>query len=516
MNKLNHDCLTIIFEVIYNDKNSLYPCLLVCKLWCKIVVPILWRNPWEIITKPFSNLKKFEKARKFFIIILLHLPEESRMLLKSQVIDKPQRRIPLLNHILNYIFKNQKIDILKRPQQKFLFNYISFCKYIKYKIHHYGPNLYEKIFQHYDIRQIRLLEQEIYKLFINKCHKIKFLDTIGVRHPLYRFPRAEISLAELHELYCSSKDDSSLFYGLAQICKFIEKFCIYLTSSNSGLAKLIEMQQKVKYLIIKNHINDITQNEYGDIDLAILKHAHNLIYVSLPIENFLYFYNHLFPKLINIKKLKLYNQIFDIFDIELYKNLFDHPKFQILQINLLFSATFYVASRIIQESDNNLQIILMDFNASHYTGQLLNIISQYCSQLKYLRIDLDDMYLHNFEQVLLNCQSLEGIYIYHYRDGIYLPEIGDKLLKILIKSAPSSLYKIDIGSYNVYKIDSLTKFFENWVGRKSLWLSSISIYDDDKINNNFNEMIEYYKFLGVIEMYKDFCFINEFKFNNNF
>src|SRR5437763_3781678 len=165
---------------------------------------------------------------------------------------------------------------------------------------------------------------------------------------------------ELRELYCSSKDESSLFYGLARICKFIEKFDIYLTTSNSGLAKLIETQQKVKCLMIRNDISHNLQTKYGEIGLAILKHAHNLIYVSLPVENFIDFYNNLFPKLINIQKLKLYNQIFDIFDIELRKNFSTYPKLQVLQINLLFFSTYYAAIKIIQESEGNLQIILID------------------------------------------------------------------------------------------------------------------------------------------------------------
>src|SRR2546430_2623772 len=193
MNKLDHDCLTLIFEILHNDKISLYPCLLVNRLWCEVAVPILWRNPWEIITKPFSN-KTFKKAKKLFNTILLHLPEESIILLKSQEFDKPRRQISLFNYILNYVFKNQKnVKLLIIPQQKPLFSYISFCKYIKHQVYPYGPNFYEKVFQNYDARQIRLLEQEIYKLFIGKCYKINFLDTIGVKHPLYKFPGAEIS-----------------------------------------------------------------------------------------------------------------------------------------------------------------------------------------------------------------------------------------------------------------------------------------------------------------------------------
>jgi hypothetical protein len=128
-------------------------------------------------------------------------------------------------------------------------------------VHYYGPSFYERVFQNYDVRQIKLLEQEIYKLFISNCYTIKLLDTIGVKHPLYKFPGAEISFVELRELHCSSRDDSSLFYGLARICKFIEKFYIYLTTANPGLAKLIEIQQKVKCLMIRNDLGHNLQGK---------------------------------------------------------------------------------------------------------------------------------------------------------------------------------------------------------------------------------------------------------------
>ena len=44
MIKLNVDCLILLFNELQTDKNSLYSCLLVNKEWCKIVVPILWKE----------------------------------------------------------------------------------------------------------------------------------------------------------------------------------------------------------------------------------------------------------------------------------------------------------------------------------------------------------------------------------------------------------------------------------------------------------------------------------------
>jgi hypothetical protein len=42
MEKLNIDCLVLIFDKLRANRKSLYSCLLVNKEWCHLVVPILW------------------------------------------------------------------------------------------------------------------------------------------------------------------------------------------------------------------------------------------------------------------------------------------------------------------------------------------------------------------------------------------------------------------------------------------------------------------------------------------
>src|SRR6266487_788650 len=44
MSQLLADCLNEIFEYLEYDKTTLYSCLLVNRLWCKISVRILWRS----------------------------------------------------------------------------------------------------------------------------------------------------------------------------------------------------------------------------------------------------------------------------------------------------------------------------------------------------------------------------------------------------------------------------------------------------------------------------------------
>src|SRR5204863_1384149 len=87
MSQLTADCLEEIFEYLENDKITLYSCLLVNRLWCKISVRILWRDIWNYNT------------------LIACLPNETKEIL----------------------FRNKIITstlTLKSP----IFNYASFCK----------------------------------------------------------------------------------------------------------------------------------------------------------------------------------------------------------------------------------------------------------------------------------------------------------------------------------------------------------------------------------------------------
>ncbi|PKB97902.1 hypothetical protein RhiirA5_432314 [Rhizophagus irregularis] len=50
MSILYRDILYPILEELQYDKKSLASCFKVSKTWCEIVIPILWRNPWDHLT----------------------------------------------------------------------------------------------------------------------------------------------------------------------------------------------------------------------------------------------------------------------------------------------------------------------------------------------------------------------------------------------------------------------------------------------------------------------------------
>src|SRR6266496_5660564 len=97
MSKLNKDILFLIFEELQDDSKSLFSCLMVNKLWCETVIPILWRNPWRYTINYDSKIS-------LYYIITFYLSDDA------------------------------KVFLTKQPSQSILFDYLSFCKSINVNI----------------------------------------------------------------------------------------------------------------------------------------------------------------------------------------------------------------------------------------------------------------------------------------------------------------------------------------------------------------------------------------------
>ncbi|PKY43778.1 hypothetical protein RhiirA4_399152, partial [Rhizophagus irregularis] len=72
---LPEDVMSEIFDNLTGDANTLYSGLLVNKLWCRVIIPILWRDPWEI-----ARLRQKIKAYNFLYVLCGCLSEESKNL----------------------------------------------------------------------------------------------------------------------------------------------------------------------------------------------------------------------------------------------------------------------------------------------------------------------------------------------------------------------------------------------------------------------------------------------------
>src|SRR6266498_1877213 len=133
MSKLNKDVLFSLFKELQDDSKSLFSCLMVNKLWCETMIPVLWENPWRY------NVSYYYKSSLYYIIIFY-----------------------LSNDIKEFLTR-QGIQLPSTSYQSLLFDYLSFCKSINMGVINNIIDVGSSDYGHF------LLQQEVYALFMRKC-----------------------------------------------------------------------------------------------------------------------------------------------------------------------------------------------------------------------------------------------------------------------------------------------------------------------------------------------------------
>jgi hypothetical protein len=106
-----------------------------------------------------------------------------------------------------------------------------------------------------------------------------------------------------------------------------------------------------------------------------------------------------------------------------------------------------------------------------------------------------NLLISEFENLLINCQFLNGLIINTHNNQFNL----DELFQILTKSSPSSLYKFKFDSKK-FKLEDIKSFFNNWKNRKPMLLKiyrSFMMEPDQQLVS----LIEQYKTEGIIKKY---------------
>ncbi|CAB4442404.1 unnamed protein product [Rhizophagus irregularis] len=487
MSKLNKDILFLIFEELQDDSKSLFSSLMVNRIWCETVIPILWRDPWcygiNYINKNY-----------LFTIIASYLSDDIKEFLTRQGI--------------------QLQPVLFQP---LLFDYLSFCRSINVNT----LNIVISIGSSLAYNQF-LLQQEFYCLFMKKFPELKYFDMRSIKHQILYFPEAKTRLESLCELKCDTSIDSSYFYGLVSICQNIQRLIIVnvISKTNSGIAKLIEVQKNLKYFKWTDNFYDdfFNYSPYKEIFLELEKKAEFLNHLELFFLCFEGFdftiMQGLLPKLHKIKTLKI-NE-FDFIDESLLKTLV-YNDLEILNIDYI---TINEASIIIENSGGHLKkISLKPYDSVYYEDNFsensLNFIRRIyekCPLIEYLSLAFLPSKNHfiEFEKLLQVCQNLKSLLLitsnfYMQRTDEKILENREEILKILIKSASTNLREIRFfDEFNV-SLEVLEEFFEKWKGRPALSiLTSNYIYEGEDYKNLINK----YKDNGVIKSFRYESYVN--------
>ncbi|RIA92272.1 hypothetical protein C1645_820968 [Glomus cerebriforme] len=416
MSKLNEDTLFLIFEELQDDSNSLFSCLMVNRLWCESVIPVLWRNPWR-----YDNIN-YNNKNYLFATIAFYLPDNIKIFLKGQGIT--------LSPIL---------------YQSPLFDYLSFCKSINVDIMNniisIASSLYYIQFP---------LQQEFYNLIMRKCPELKYLDMRSIKHQIFYFPEANTCLKSLCELICDTSIGPKYFYGLAYVCHNIQSLIIINESNtvNLGIKILIEFQENIKYFEWRNDLMEYSlYDPYEEILLALEKKADTLNHLKIFFQSI---DSHectsllkVLPKFHKLKTLIIHDFMFVNKDKLTLKMLIYHD-LEILDIDYI---TLEVAADIIKNNGGHLRKILLRYYYNFYVGDFyeesldfIHKVYEHCPLIEDLSLTFLTSKEHfiEFEKLLEVCQNLKLLLITSNIDE----ENQEELLKILNRSAPTNLREI--------------------------------------------------------------------------
>ncbi|GBC37313.2 uncharacterized protein OCT59_003383 [Rhizophagus irregularis] len=221
------DYLIEIFEHLEKDKNTLYSCLLVNRLWCEISVRILWT---DIIN---------------YNTLFTCLPNESKKILHENGIS-----------ILN-----------SKPP---MFNYASFCKFLS--IDDINCNIRKLIkkqlpFPYHNLKnKTHVVSQEILKLLMSQNFSLKelYITTSRLSTAFTSYPEAKDCLKNLSELCCYPNLNTEFFTQLSEICHNIQRLKLSFEKDiSNGLTDLISTQKNLKEL----EITHVSNKELKDLIL---------------------------------------------------------------------------------------------------------------------------------------------------------------------------------------------------------------------------------------------------------
>ncbi|CAG8747465.1 7780_t:CDS:1, partial [Rhizophagus irregularis] len=415
-----------------------------------------------------------------------------------------------------YLFDDIKEFITEQgiqlPSKKsLLFDYLSFCRSINVStinnVISIGSSLAYNQFY---------IQQEFYGLFMRKCPELKYFDMRLIKHQIFYFPEANTRLESLCELKCDTSIDSAYFYGLSRFCQHIQRLIIINidTKPNHGIVKLIEVQKNLKYFEWKDDFDDdyLKEDPYDIFLHALEKKADSIDHLRIffrivfNIEHTLL--QNILPKFHKLKTLLIDDYL--LFNEEQLKNLVYHD-LEILNIEF---NKLNVISSIIENGGGRLKKILfrpydtIDFEFNdNFNESSLNFIRKIyenCPLIEYLSIAFSPSKEHfnEFEKLLKICKNLKSLLLVILNIDMIetnekILENGEKLLKILINSAPTNLKKIKFYDDFKFSLKNLEEFLEKWRGCPLSILTSDSIYESE----DYKKLIDKYKNDGII---KDF------------
>ncbi|RHZ49017.1 hypothetical protein Glove_535g27 [Diversispora epigaea] len=240
--QLPAEIIAEIFEYFQYDIKSIYSCVQVNRMWCKIAIPVLWRFPTQHKFL-LSNNKFWSSISR---IIISCLSDDS---VKHIIRLYESNNLPFLQSRSSYSSSYPSSSL--RP----LFNYLLFWNTLT---HSDINNIKKSIFLNVtSIHVDYIIEDELYRNFLSYGSRLKYLQ-LPYNIRLTKYPEAQYTLMNIQYLRCDANTSTNYYNELAIYCCTLKKLIIDIWGKdNEGLANFIKSQHSLQHFEIHSQIIQI-------------------------------------------------------------------------------------------------------------------------------------------------------------------------------------------------------------------------------------------------------------------
>ncbi|PKC56250.1 hypothetical protein RhiirA1_474273 [Rhizophagus irregularis] len=467
------DLPELTYEVIkyfQNDYSTLYSCLLVNRLWCRLAIPLLWENPFSIRTRNYN----------FIEIYLRNLNDDD------------------FNTKLNeYKIVNNSLP------SNLLFNYTKFLKYLNIYKFILSVNKWLESF-----KGLIDICMTIFKIFIENEVNLHILE-----------------IENLNDYYHTCFDNilelilknTKFIHNIRNINLFIDSASDYAYSSNSSkyklirnrISQIINLQQNLKKILISDNSFPLYRSLLLSKDFNCSNTLNMIIFYKV---NFKFLNNNIFEQLNVLESIHIFYCSFD--------NNFNR------QINNL-TKPFKLKSLLIDEKSQigSLELLLQksgDYLEKFGFGpslnqQLIELITKYCKNINFLYFSANESQVtcQIFNLIENIKQNLNYISIYVWYD--YLG-IGNRpssmILQNLGQILPSKLEYLCLCLYCI-KANDFEVFLKN---SQDTFIKKLLIYNNKGQDilppiKNYIMKKKRVKYLAISDSYCESTIFGSFSYN---
>ncbi|RHZ46042.1 hypothetical protein Glove_637g18 [Diversispora epigaea] len=451
MEKFPSLCINSIIENFSDNSHYLHSCLLINRHWCINTIPVLWRDPFRVVSlkssaylmnsylQCCSNEELYEIMGKLENSNVAHFdyPRYLRTLNIS--------RIGVVIQIwLEPQFSNLKFNFVWGEKQKYYLK--SFCRFFTSRssaIHSIAVDL-----------SLSLQENEVSKI-----------------PEIFTHPNAKSSISNLREVKCHGMFEKTGFLQfVAKTSNNIHKLSVSVIRTESELKSMVNLINAQKFLLDIS-IEDCFDN-FNMIARA-LSHKSSLKHIKLIGGRF------------NCEDLKSLMECYQLKTLMIVeceslrndsKDEFYNIGKKIQPLSKLYKITLrdtFLPGKLLafyfQAANSKIQEVELSGLMPSDTHIIIKAITLHCPNIRKLSVTIDEGHYDNLYKLLLSCEKLISILI----DSITKEEDGsfdidrdkeieaNEILPLFGKYIPSSLKLLQIWSNWVFTPESLEKFFIN-------------------------------------------------------